>query len=123
MKNVLKKVSAIALAFTLLGSGTAVAKNVNPKLINTITANADYSTNSTYYVPSGTNLYIRTGPGTSYGHVQIKYKNRYYNTFVMQNRTFNVIHVQGNWGYSTNLVNDWGRKTSGWVSLGYCRYY
>ncbi|MBP5579081.1 MAG: hypothetical protein J6X56_06335 [Ruminococcus sp.] len=40
MKNVLKKVSAIALAFTLLGSGTAIAKNVNPKSVNTLTASA-----------------------------------------------------------------------------------
>ena len=31
MKNILKKVSAIAMAFTLLGTGTAITKNVSPE--------------------------------------------------------------------------------------------
>lgn len=40
MKNVLKKVSAIALAFTLLGSGTTIAKKIDSKSTNTLTASA-----------------------------------------------------------------------------------
>ena len=40
MKNVLKKISAIAMAFALLGTGTTIAKNVNPKSVNTLTASA-----------------------------------------------------------------------------------
>lgn len=41
MKNVLKKISAIALAFTLLGTGTAVTKKVNPNSITTLGAHAE----------------------------------------------------------------------------------
>ena len=40
MKNVFKKISAIAMAFTLLGAGTTIAKNVNPKSVSTLTASA-----------------------------------------------------------------------------------
>lgn len=40
MKNTLKKIASIAMAFTLLGAGTAITKNVSPKSDNTITASA-----------------------------------------------------------------------------------
>ena len=40
MKNVLKRISAIAMAFTLLGTGTAVTKKVNPTSIPTLGAHA-----------------------------------------------------------------------------------
>ena len=40
MKNVIKKIASIAMAFTLLGTGTAVTKNLNPKFDNTLVASA-----------------------------------------------------------------------------------
>lgn len=41
MKNTIKKITAVAMAFTLLGTGTTIAKNVNPESFNTgITADA-----------------------------------------------------------------------------------
>ena len=40
MKNVIKKISAIALAFTLLGTGTAVTKIIAPQFDTAITASA-----------------------------------------------------------------------------------
>ena len=40
MKIVLKKISAVAMAFTLLGAGTAVTKTVSPKSDNSLTAQA-----------------------------------------------------------------------------------
>ncbi len=40
MKHVLKKISAIAMAFTLLGAGTTITKNVAPQSIPTLTASA-----------------------------------------------------------------------------------
>ncbi len=40
MKNAMKKISAIAMAFTLLGSGTAIINNAAPKFDNSITASA-----------------------------------------------------------------------------------
>lgn len=38
MKNVIKKISAIAMALTLLGTGTAIIKKVDPKAANTLVA-------------------------------------------------------------------------------------
>ena len=40
LKNVIKKISAVAMAFTLLGTGTAVANTFSPMSYNTLTANA-----------------------------------------------------------------------------------
>lgn len=40
MNNIIKKITAITMAFTLLGSVTAIAKNVSPKSANTLTASA-----------------------------------------------------------------------------------
>jgi len=40
MKNILKKVSAFALALTLIGGSTAIAKNIDPKFDNAIVASA-----------------------------------------------------------------------------------
>ncbi len=77
MNNIIKKISAMAMAFTLLGAGTTIVKN-NPKLNNTLTASAaatcpnhaagtkiewgawefyDYTYS---YVPAG-NYYLKTG--------------------------------------------------------------
>ena len=42
MKNVIKKVAAVAMAFTLLGTGSAVTKTINPKFDTAITASAAY---------------------------------------------------------------------------------
>ena len=40
MKKAIKKIAAVAMAFTLLGTGTAVTKTISPKSDNTITAHA-----------------------------------------------------------------------------------
>ncbi len=40
MKNVIKKISAIAMAFTLLSTGTAAIKTIVPQTDNTIIASA-----------------------------------------------------------------------------------
>ena len=40
MNNIIKKVSAIAMAFTLLGTGTTIVKTVSPKSDNTLVASA-----------------------------------------------------------------------------------
>lgn len=40
MKNVFKKVTAAAMALTLLGAGTTITKNISPKTSNTLTASA-----------------------------------------------------------------------------------
>ena len=41
MANIVKKISAIAMAFTLLGVGAAVVKTVSPESDTTITASAE----------------------------------------------------------------------------------
>jgi outer membrane protein assembly factor BamB len=40
MKSVLKKIAATAMAFTLLGTGTAITQTVSPKSDNTLVASA-----------------------------------------------------------------------------------
>lgn len=47
MKNVIKKISAIAMAFTLLGTGTAITKSISPNSESFLTAEA-YSKNNVY---------------------------------------------------------------------------
>ena len=49
MKNIIKKISATAMAFTLLGTGTTVAKTINPKFDNSITASAS-ADNCQHYI-------------------------------------------------------------------------
>jgi len=54
MKNILKKVSAIAMAFTLLGTGTAITKNVSPETTTpSITASAACSHHGYCYRSTG----------------------------------------------------------------------
>lgn len=40
MKNAIKKIAAVAMAFTLLGTGTTIAKTVNPQAMTALTAHA-----------------------------------------------------------------------------------
>lgn len=42
MKNVIKKISAAAMAFTLLGAGTVITNTIAPQASNTLTASAVY---------------------------------------------------------------------------------
>ena len=44
MKTIIKKISAIAMAFTLIGTGTAITKTISPKSDTTITASAARNT-------------------------------------------------------------------------------
>ncbi|MBQ9895060.1 MAG: hypothetical protein IJM38_06675 [Ruminococcus sp.] len=54
MKNIIKKVSAIAMAFTLLGTGTAITKNVSPETTTpSITASAACSHHGYCYRSTG----------------------------------------------------------------------
>lgn len=40
MKKAIKKIAAVAMAFTMLGTGTAVTKTIAPQFDNSITASA-----------------------------------------------------------------------------------
>lgn len=40
MKNIIKKIASIAMAFTLLGTGTAVTKTISPNYGSTLTASS-----------------------------------------------------------------------------------
>ncbi|HOA00569.1 hypothetical protein [Ruminococcus sp.] len=44
MKNMIKKIAAIAMAFTLIGTGTAATKIISPRSVNTLTASAARNT-------------------------------------------------------------------------------
>ena len=55
MKNIIKKVTAFAMAFTLLGAGTTAIKTISPKFDTTITASA--ATQGIYRVKNATSYY------------------------------------------------------------------
>lgn len=76
MKNVIKKIASIAMAFTLLGTGTVVTKTVVPQSDNTITAYADVTVATVGSQPYRVTLKnpkswlnVRKGPGTGYSIV------------------------------------------------------
>ncbi len=45
MKNIIKKILATAMAFTLLGTDTTMSKEINPKSANTLSAHAAHHCN------------------------------------------------------------------------------
>ena len=49
MKNVLKKIAAAAMAFTLIGAGSAITNTVAPEASNTITASAANHAHGQFY--------------------------------------------------------------------------
>ena len=59
MKNIIKKISAVAMAFALLGTGTVISKKASPESVKPMTAQAlcQYHTISNAYwirpVPHG----------------------------------------------------------------------
>ncbi len=55
MKNIIKKISAIALAITILGGGTTISKNVSSKSNHTLTASAATCLHHGYRYKSTTN--------------------------------------------------------------------
>ena len=60
MKNLLKKISAVAMAFTLLGTGSTLAKT-STKPVKTLTAHAAYNHNCwTHKYVSGYGAWQRT---------------------------------------------------------------
>lgn len=71
MKNVIKKIAASVMAFTLLGTGTAITKTVSPKSDTTIVANAACNHNCGRYEMYST--------WRTYGYVykQVRTKNGY----------------------------------------------
>lgn len=72
MKNILKKVSAFALALTLINGSAAIAKNIDPKFDNAIVASAihpvDYwSTRNTFSFYSAS-AWLQDGSSKYFGH-------------------------------------------------------
>ena len=117
MRNIVKKISAFALALTLIGGVSATAGSSFTKFDNAIVASAAYSTGY-IYCTSASDLQIRQGAGTNYGLVKIGGQNTYVKTGV----NFKVSRVSGSWGYVTSLPTNRG-TTSGWVCLSYCNYF
>ena len=119
MKKIAKRISAFALAFTLIGGVSTAVKSVSPSFDTAITANAaGYSTSYTYCTPAS-DLQIRQGAGTSYGLVKVSGKT----TYVKTGSNFNIISVNGEWGYSTSIPTNQGKNVSGWVKLSFCNYF
>ena len=58
MKNAIKKISAVALAFTLLGTGAAAANNGSTKTGNTIAASAAEDVTLKFNDVNGTDAFV-----------------------------------------------------------------
>ena len=52
MKNVIKKIAAVAMAFTILGTGTAIVKTVSPQFAESTTMTASAISRGAYRVKS-----------------------------------------------------------------------
>ncbi|WP_028518095.1 hypothetical protein [Ruminococcus flavefaciens] len=65
MKKIVKKISAIAMAFTILGTGTAITKYVSPKSDNTLIAHAECR-NCHNILTCWFTYTTKTGSGNSY---------------------------------------------------------
>lgn len=65
MKNVIKKISALAMAFTLIGAGSTIVTKVSPNSDTTITASAASIRAGAYKVRSSFNYEIPFSLGGS----------------------------------------------------------
>ena len=101
MKNVIKKISAITMAFTLLGTGTAISMAIAPLSANTLIVSAAFNSYNGTVKTQGSNLNVRSGPGTNY-------------TIVRKLSNGSGVTI-----YEEN--NGWGRISGSqeWVSLSY----
>lgn len=63
MKNIIKKITAVAMAFTLLGVGSVITNNDSTKSENAITAEAAGCQHHCYRygVRSGNRMYVHCG--------------------------------------------------------------
>ena len=98
MKNAMKKISAIAMAFTLLGSGTAIIYNAAPKFDNSITASAaspNYTSCYWWYSrPSSNKCYSNGSSGS-----QVRWIQAAMNYYFGNSRT--KLDVDGQYGPKT----------------------
>lgn len=90
MKNVIKKITAVAMAFTMLGTGTAITKTITPKTNNSIVASAaSYAptckhSSSTYYTCSPWRydpiVFTNYDPNLGYVTFRVERMSRYHYT-------------------------------------------
>lgn len=74
MNNIAKKITAAAMAFTLLGAGGSIANAVKPAASNTITASAAVY-GQRYTVKANPYLNVRSGPSTNSSIIGKRYNN------------------------------------------------
>ena len=121
MNNILKKISATAMAITMIGTGSAISDSISTAKNGTsfgITAEAaGYSTDYIYCTPA-TDLRLRKGPSTDYPLVKSNGNAVYVKTGI----NFRITKVSGNWGYG-NIMTNTGKNIKGWVCLSYCNYF
>lgn len=119
MKNIVKKITAFALAFSIMGGMSTAVKSAVPSFDTAITASAAAYSTSYSYCTASSDLQIRQGAGTSYGFVKVKGQKAY----VKPGVNFKVTKVSGSWGYSTSIPTNRGTNVSGWVCLNYCNFF
>ena len=75
MKNVIKKIAATAMAFSLLGTGTAVTKTIAPQAVNTTTASAANGYPGTRYDGHAHGQFVENKKASYvYDHTTTKYE-------------------------------------------------
>ena len=100
MKNTLKKISAIAMAFTLLGTGSAISAKIAPSFSNnSITAHAaNYTKNYEQYTDPGNTILARGWSNNSY---KVKWVQAALNHYSAQAGWSIKLDVDGVYGKNT----------------------
>lgn len=101
MNNVMKKIAAVAMAFTVLGTGAAVTKTISPKTSNSITAyaiggNQNYAK---YEKPKSTYNYGRSVGQRAGGGIY--WIQAMMNSAFRNNNNFTALDVDGQYGPKT----------------------
>ena len=101
IKNVIKRISAITMAFTLINTGSNISKSIIPSFASPLIANAEFNSYNGTVKTHGGNLNVRSGPGTNYRAIRS-----------LSNGSRVTIYEEN---------NGWGRISSSqeWVSLSY----
>ena len=117
MKNILKKVSAFALALTLISGSTAIAKNIDPKFDNAIVASAihpvDYWTTRNSLSFYSASAWLQNG------------SSKYFSHYDTNNNIYKYIALWGVWrGKSINTckITKYRYTASGWQAVS-TEYY
>ncbi|SFY13057.1 hypothetical protein [Ruminococcus sp. XPD3002] len=118
MKNALKKITALAMAFTLLGTGTALTKNISPQKYNNTTITAYAATKQGWKKESGNWYYYLNGKKQRSKWIA----NKYY-VGISGAMVIGWQKIQNEWYYFGTNPDDGAKWCDAWVKDGGYWYY